>query len=131
MSDENLEIVRRVSDAFRAADWDAALSSYDEEAELDMTRVPAGGVYRGREGVREFFTRWIAAWDRFEAERLDLIDAGNAVVLVNRIKGVGKDSGAEVQMRSADVFFLQGGRIVRHVGYPDAAEALADLGLSK
>jgi ketosteroid isomerase-like protein len=89
----NVEIVRRVSDAFRAAEWDAALGANDDEAELDMTRMPAGGVYHGPDGVRDFFTRCIAAWDRFEAERLDLIDAGNAVVLVNRITGVGKGSG--------------------------------------
>jgi ketosteroid isomerase-like protein len=131
MSDENVEIVRRVNDAFRAADWDAALSPYDDEAELDMTRMPAGGVYPGPDGVHEFFGRWIAAWDRFEAERLDLIDAGDAVILVNRITAVGKGSGAEVQMRSADVFFMKDGKIVRHVGYPDAAEAIADLGISK
>ena len=76
-------------------------------------------------------SRWIVAWDRFEAERLDLIDAGDAVVMISRITAVGRGSGAEVQMHSADVFFLEGGRIVRHVGYPDAAEALDDLGLSK
>jgi ketosteroid isomerase-like protein len=130
MSQENVEIVRRVNDAFHAADWDAALGLYDDEAELDMTRMLAGDVYHGPEEVRKFYTRWIVAWERFQAERLDLIDAGNAVVLVSRITGVGKGSGAEVQMRAADVFFVEDGRIVRHVGYPDAAEALADLGLS-
>jgi ketosteroid isomerase-like protein len=129
MSQENVEIVQRVSDAFLAADWEAALRSYGDAAELDMTRMPAGGVYHGPEGVREFFTRWIAAWDHFEAERLDLIDAGDAVVQVSRITGVGKGSGAEVQMRSADVFFVEDGKIVRHVGYPDAAEALEATGL--
>jgi uncharacterized protein len=131
MSEENVEIVRQLSDAFDAGDWDAALSPYDDGAELDMTRIPAGGVYRGPEGVRQFFGRWIASWDRFEVERLDLIDAGDAVVQISRITGIGKTSGAEVQMRSADVFFIEDGRIVRHVAYPDAAEALADLGLSQ
>jgi hypothetical protein len=33
-------------------------------------------------------------------------------------------------MRAADVVTFEDGRIVRHVGYPDAAEALAELGLS-
>ena len=130
MSEENVEIVRRVNDAFHAADWDAALGFYDDEVELDMARMPAGDVYHGPEEVRKFYTRWIAAWERYQAERLDLIDAGDTVVLVSRITGVGKGSGAEVQMRAADVFFVEDGRIVRQVGYPDAAEALADLGLS-
>jgi hypothetical protein len=34
-------------------------------------------------------------------------------------------------MRSADVFFMKDGKIVRHVGNPDAAETFADLGISK
>jgi hypothetical protein len=34
-------------------------------------------------------------------------------------------------MRSADVFFMKDRKIVRHVGYPDPAEAFADLGISK
>lgn len=131
MSKRNVEIVRQVSDAFDAGDWDSALAPYDEDAELDMTRIPAGDVYHGPEGVRQFFGRWIASWDRFEVERLDLIDAGDAVVQISRITGTGKSSRAQVQMRSADVFFMQDGLIVRHVAYPDAAEALADLGLAE
>lgn len=49
MWEENVVVVRRVNDAFHAADWDAALGLYDDEAELDMTRMPAGDVYQGPE----------------------------------------------------------------------------------
>lgn len=130
MSSETVEIVRRVNDAFRAGDWDTSLEAYDEEAELDTSRMPGGGIHHGREGVRRFFAGWLGAWERFDAERLELIDAGEAVVMLSRLSGVGKGSGAEVAMRSADVFYFEGGKIVRHVGYPDADEALAELGLS-
>jgi ketosteroid isomerase-like protein len=131
MSEENIELIRRVNDSFIAGDWDEALSAYSENVELDTTRMPGGGIYRGPEGAREYFIGWLGAWDNFHAERLDLIDTGGTVVLLSRMSGTGKGSGAEVTMRTADVFTLEDGRIVRHVGYPDAAEALADLGLSE
>jgi uncharacterized protein len=124
MSEENIELIRRVNDSFIAGDWDEALSAYSKNVELDTTRMPGGGIYRGPEGAREYFIGWLGAWDNFHAERLDLIDTGGTVVLLSRM------SGAEVNMRTADVFTLEDGKIVRHVGYPDAAEALADLGLS-
>jgi ketosteroid isomerase-like protein len=130
MSSENVEIVRRMNDAFRAGDWETSLEAYDEEAELDASRIPGGGVHRGPEGVRRFFASWMSPWERFEVDRLDLIEAGDAVVMLSQITGVGRDSGVEVTMRAADVFYLEDGKIVRHIGYPDADEALADLGLS-
>ena len=130
MSEENVEIIRRVNDAFRAGDWEAALAGYEEDAELDTTRMPGGGIAHGPTGAREFYTRWMAAWDQFQAGRLELIDAGDTVVLISLISGIGKGSGAEVTMRAADVFLLNDGKIVRHVAYPDAAEALADVGLA-
>ena len=131
MSEENVEIVRQLNDAFRVGDWDTALEPYDEEVELDVTRLPAGDVYHGPEGVREFFTHWITAWESFEVERLDLIDAGDVVIMISQITGVGKSSGAQVKMRSADVFYIENGKIARHVAYPDAAEALASFGLRR
>ena len=129
MSEENVEVIRRVNDAFLAGDWEVALGAYEEDAVLDTTRMPGGGIAHGPQGAREFYTRWIAAWDGFQSERLELIDAGDTVVLISRISGTGKGSGAEVTMRAADVFLLKDAMIVRHVAYPDAAEGLADLGL--
>jgi ketosteroid isomerase-like protein len=130
MSEENVEVIRDMHEAFRAGDWDRALTVYREDAEVDMTRMPGGGIYQGPEGAREFYTRWIGAWERFEVDPLEVIDAGDTVVAILRISGTGRGSGAEVTMRAADVFQLEGGKAVRQVGYPDAAEALADLGLT-
>jgi ketosteroid isomerase-like protein len=129
MAEENLETVRRMQDAFTAGDFDAALEPYAEDAELDMTRMPGGGIYHGPEGVREFFTRWMGAWERFDVERLRLVEAGDAVVVVSRISAIGKGSGAEVTMLTADVFYVEDGAVSRHVGYPGADEALRELGL--
>jgi ketosteroid isomerase-like protein len=124
MSQENVEIVKGLVRAFRAGEWDQALRVYDEAAELDLTRLPGGGVYRGPDGVRDFFTRWVGSWEQFEAEPLEFIDQGDVVIAVMRIRAVGRGSGAPVTMRSADVYTVADGRVVRQVGYPNADEVL-------
>jgi ketosteroid isomerase-like protein len=131
MSEENVETVRRIVEAFCAGEWTTTLDTYyDDAVELDQSRMPDGGVYHGRDGMREFYRRWIGSWDHFEAQPLEFIDAGDAgVIALMQIRGIGKGSGAAVTMRSADVYTVARGKVVRHVGYPDASQALEAAGL--
>jgi ketosteroid isomerase-like protein len=131
MSKENVEIVRRIIDAAHRGDWKAAMTGYDPAVVLDQSRVPGGGVYHGHEGVREFYARWIGAWDDFGIELKRLIDAGDHVVDINEVTGKGRDSGVPVKMQSANVWTVERGRVVRHVGYPTVPEALEAAGLSE
>jgi ketosteroid isomerase-like protein len=131
MSQENVEVVRQMVEAARRGDWETAMSFYEETVELDQSRMPDGGIYNGLEGVRRFFGRWFASWDEFEIEPQQLIDAGDQVVSIDVIRGTGKGSGVEVTMRSANIYTLQNGRVVRHAGYPDASDALEAVGLSE
>ena len=62
---------------------------------------------------------------------VELIDCGDEVIGIQDITATGKASGATVKMRSADVFTIDGGKVVRHVGYPDASEALEAVGLGQ
>jgi hypothetical protein len=48
-----------------------------------------------------------------------------------RIIGTGKGSRVPVRMRTANLWTLERGKVVRHVGYPDASEALEAAGLSE
>ena len=55
MSQENIEAVRRVTEALDRANWDSVFAeiSPDFEWETDP-RHPQAGVYRGREEFRRF-----------------------------------------------------------------------------
>jgi ketosteroid isomerase-like protein len=131
MSQENVEIVRRIVEAAQRGDWDAAIAEYDEAVVWTRGewRMPDGGIYYGHEGVRDFYTGWVGAWDDFHISLERLVDAGDRVVDINEVSGTGKGSGAPVSMRTGNVWTLDDGRVVRHVGYPDAAEALEAAGL--
>jgi ketosteroid isomerase-like protein len=129
MSQENVEIVRRIIEAAQRGDWDAAMRDYDQAVILDQRRMPGGGVYHGHEGVREFYGRWFGAWDDLRIETERLIDAGDHVVDINEISGRGRSSGVAVKMRSANVWTITRGKVVSHVGYPVASDALEAAGL--
>lgn len=131
MSDENVEVVRGMLEAFRGQDWAAALDTYHEDAELDQSRMPGGGVYHGHDDIRAFYARWLGSWEKFEANPVELIDAGDEVIVIMKINGIGRTSGAAVTMQAADVYTVAGGRIARHVAYPDASDALEAAGLSE
>jgi ketosteroid isomerase-like protein len=59
----------------------------------------------------------------------DLIDAGDQVVSVMRMRGRGNETGIELAMRYFMVSTVQEGKVVRAVEYLERAEALEAVGL--
>ena len=124
MPRRSVDLVRDIIEAARRGDWETALAGYDDDAILDQTRMPDGAVYRGREGVAEFYRSWFGAWDELSIETQQLIDAGDQVVDINVVSGRGRDSGARVPMKTANVWTIENGNVIRQVGYLQPAEAL-------
>ena len=136
MSQENLEIVRKVFDAVERRDSAAALALYDADFEWDFSRVNFGdvagsGVHRGREALPRVYHEWREAWASYEEKLEELIDAGESVISVLTGRGLGRASGAEVEMTVAGVWAVRNGRVVRSVWFPTRDEALEAVGLSE
>ena len=132
MSQENVEIVRRSGEAWSRGDLDGVVESYDPEIEWDMSSYlgwPEAQVYRGHKAVRDFFEQWLGAWESYEAEVKELVDAGDRVVSLAWQRGRFGGSEAKVENRYAQVFTLSEGKIVRVQAYSDPAKALEDAGL--
>jgi ketosteroid isomerase-like protein len=129
MSQENVELV---ADCFRAwdrADPDAVVANYAMDVEVDATRV-AEGIYRGRDAVRAYY-RTIFETLGFANEELELHRAGNKVVAITRLRGVGAASGAEVETPFAYVFTLRNGCVQRVSFHLDPDEAFEAARLSE
>jgi ketosteroid isomerase-like protein len=87
-------------------------------------------VYRGYEGLgqwwREYREPWESSWDEVE----DLIDAGDQVVSVQSTHARGRASGVAVELAHfAAVWTIRQGKIVRVALFTTPAEALEAVGL--
>jgi ketosteroid isomerase-like protein len=113
------------------ADVEALFAILAEDVEWDYVGAFPEGVttYHGPAEVREFLERWAGAFDDFGFEAEEAIDAGNAVVIRLHQWGRGKDTGAQVESRTWQMFSFQDGKIVHCRGYASKAEALEAAGL--
>ena len=90
-----------------------------------------GEIYRGIEGQR---TRWAnvhATWNDFQITVAEIHNADNeSVVVVLRLTGSAKVSGAPLDSFLGQVWTWRDGKIWRIVSYTDPRDALEAVGLS-
>jgi ketosteroid isomerase-like protein len=138
MSEENVKIVRRNFEAFQAglaagnpaAAIDAGLTAPDAEWIMPPSTPGFRHVYKGRDEFVDFMSTWTEDFEDFSIELERVIDAGDdRVVGLFHQRGIGKGSGAPVELHTALVYELQDGQIVRMRNYLDPKEALEAAGL--
>jgi ketosteroid isomerase-like protein len=65
MSQENVEIVRRLYDAWNRHDFDAAWALCDSSLVIDRSRsLVDSRIYRGAREVEQFWNDWRSVWAR-------------------------------------------------------------------
>ena len=130
MSQENVEVVRRMYAAFRRGDAEASLAHFDSEVEVDMSRRGVGGVGRGRDDLSRIIGEWVASWDDWREEIEEIRDLGSQVCVVAVQRGRGKGSGIEVETRYGVLYGFTGNTISRVTGYASPQDALDAARLS-
>jgi ketosteroid isomerase-like protein len=131
MSQENVEIVRRILDAYLAGDFQTALGRIDPEVEFDLSMRPDGKVYRGHDGIAEGLRTWTGAWEDYSLEITELIDAGEHVIAVDRQSGRGKGSGMLLEHSFSNVYTLRDGKVIRVAVFANREDALRAAGVSE
>jgi ketosteroid isomerase-like protein len=129
---ENVDLVRRVIAAFNSGDLDASIAEVSEDLELDWSNSigPLKGVYRGREGLRDFWRAFFEAWEEVRWSLREGIEINRSTVLaVNDFSMRGRESGVEVAATGAQVWTIESGRARRVKLYQSKADALAALEL--
>ncbi len=133
MSQENVEVVRRIWDAADRRDSQTVFSFYDPEVELDVSGFPVvatdANLYRGHDGIRRLFTEWREIWSDAGSNLVELIDAGDRVVSVYEYRGRGRVSGVAVEEVFATVWTIRNGKAVRVAWFVGREEALEAVGL--
>jgi len=131
MSQENVEIVQRLYEAWSRQDVQAALAWFDPDVEWDGTNLPDGQVGRGVDAIMDHLARWSAMWESWNVEVEEIVDAGGDHVVVF-IRETGRSTnGLDMDERHAELYRIRGGRIVRRKGFSDPNEALKAVGLAE
>ena len=128
MSQQNVKIIRRGYEHFIATREIRA----HPDLVWDVSNLgwPDQQIYRGPAGAMQFNAEWADAWDDWQMEPEDYIDAGERVVVILIQRGRSKATGIPVEMRFAQVWTLQDGQGIRMQLYASVQEALEAVGLS-
>jgi hypothetical protein len=132
MTLENVELARQGYEAFRTGRLEAVLEMMDPDIEWsEGVDVPEPQVYRGHDGVRRQQEQFEAAWESFELEAEEFIDAGDKVVVLLKIRARGRGSEIEIEGRAAHVWTVRDGKAIRLEMYIDPARALEAAGVPR
>ncbi len=132
MSQENVEIARRVIDAFNRRDVDDffALAAPDFEWFPAMAGGVAGEGLQGRDGIETYLADIADTWEEYRVLAEEFRDLDDRVVMLGRIEGRGRGSGALIEAPTGTIFDYRGDEVSRVRTYLDHGEALRAAGLS-
>jgi ketosteroid isomerase-like protein len=138
VSRENVELVRRLyaelfsggsAPEFEERLTDEALSAYLDPG-VEWIPVPGSLLevdrYRGFDGVRRVWGEFVAAFDDYRVETLQVDDAADQVAVVVHITG--RTHTVEVGETRSSLLTIRDGRVVRVEAFADPEDARVALG---
>src|SRR5256885_16631132 len=108
MSQENIEIVRQILDAYSRRDIEALRILHHPDLELDWSASGGSlaGVYRGFEEALRFYAEYYETFEATVVVPDRFVDVGDLVVVPNVAYQRGRD-GIEVSARSTLVYTVR------------------------
>ena len=132
MSQEDVEVVTRLVEAWNRADVDAILALFHPECEVVFPpEVPEPGPFRGHAELRGWVEGFLAAWESHRAEIVELTGADEIVLAMLHLTGQGSQSGIEMDETDAHLFTFRDGRVASWRNFSQRSEALEVAGLSE
>lgn len=133
MSKENVELIRRLAEAWAGADFETALAVIAPDVRVYPRPEEPGAdhVYEGHRGLVEWATNWYSQWDEYEAEPVQFREApANRVLAVFRERGRMERTGIEIVEEFSHSFTVREGVVVEWRQYDSYEQALAAVGLA-
>ena len=134
MSQENLNVVRRLYEHWNRGDLDAATAMLDQHVVWHgYLHLPDSGPRHGAGEVQQWAGEFAEAWGEIKVQIERLEDVGDDVVLaLVRMTGRGRGSGAAVESGvDGHVWTILYGKVAAAHLYQGSQEALEAVGLSE
>jgi ketosteroid isomerase-like protein len=97
-----------------------------EDATVNMVARNAEQTTEGPEGFRAIWADWLEPWQSYRIYYDDVIERGDRVITLVRLRGVTKRDGVEVEHEAAGVFRFDGDHVVEMEFNLDREDALKD-----
>ena len=132
-------IAGRAAAAGNRRDFDVLLYAFDPAIELELPKSQAGGylppdlpaIHHGRDGYRRMWESLIEAWPDLTLEPEEVVDFGDRLLGVSRMRAHGRHSGIALDQPVFQLFTLSRGLIIRQKDFPDRKQALEAAGLKE
>ena len=134
MPDDAIAVVRRIYDAFGQRDFAVIRQVIDPDIEIEYEGVvlDAQGTYRGYEGMGKLLATILEGFDvdSFDVHVEDIFEVRDGLVVAAlHQRGVGRTSGAAVEIRIAQAWTIKGGTAIRWHIFRDLPHAREALGI--
>lgn len=127
MSEQNVQVVRGIYEAIASRNIPAVLGALAPDVEwLSPESLPYGGTHVGPQAVGEQYFGGFMTYvdDDFRLEAEDFLDAGDHVVVIARLSGRARGSGAQFDVPSLQVWSLHDEKVSRMRYLVDTAQVL-------
>ena len=132
MSEENVESMRAVIEAFNRRDAEALKALLSPDAQVVPIRAAIEDtVYRGPDAAEQWIAAIDESWEELRVELTEAREAGDRVLGLGRIRGQGRESGAPIDVEAAAVAHFRDGLITTLHTYTNPADAYKAAGLSE
>jgi ketosteroid isomerase-like protein len=132
MSQQNVEIGRRILDAYNRRDKAEYIALCDPEMEwIPPAEWPEGAAVRGPEAIWQFIVELDEPWEEGVYELVEVIDAEDDKIVAHLRRTVrGKASGVDAQFEYWNLATFRHGKQLRAEWFTGRGEALAAAGLA-
>jgi ketosteroid isomerase-like protein len=133
MSQQNVEALRDVFDAFNSGDLDriVAFTHPDFEGVVPPELSAEPDIYRGHDGIRRYFQSFEEAMAEIRFHEDRLWDVGESVVVDARLTARGRQTAIPVEQQFALIWTFRDGKAVRVQAYASLSAALESVGLTE
>jgi ketosteroid isomerase-like protein len=131
MSQENVELVKRMYALFEAGDAEGTLACFSEDVVVEAPDRPDLTDGRGREALGTLVGSWVESWEDWSQEIDEVREFGDHVMVISTQRGRAKSSGIEIAAQYAYLYEVRNGELSRMGMYSSPDEALEAAGLSE
>ena len=129
MSQENVEVVRALFEAWNRGDIEGFLANLSSDVEgVPVGAALEGKVYRGHDEVRTWWQTQSEVWERLLICAEEFKQVGTALVVSGHWEAVGR-GGVDMSVPATWVFGFRDGKIACWQAYTSRAAALDAVGL--